>query len=208
LGGKKTDSDAVFDVRDDAAQSHELIGRWLVAFDEGSENAFVSRERLIDVIEGLKLSTLEQAESVPEGGVSGVLRQALMTRVIELESTRLLLGEVAVDRPDPAWRALLRAWIEAAQAKSGLISAHAEDAAKRLSGAKARRHRADENNPQLINAIRLYRVYPVSNEPRSARTIARILRNGNGFSTFTQRRSEEALAKLIQRILKKLSVPG
>jgi hypothetical protein len=60
----------------------------------------------------------------------------------------------------------------------------------------------------LINAIRLYRVDPVSNEPRSARTIARILRNGSGFSAFTQRRSEEALAKLIQRILKKLPVPG
>jgi hypothetical protein len=189
LGDKKTDSDAVFDVRDDAAQSHDLICRWLVALDEGSENAFVSRERL-------------------EGGVSGVLREALMTRVIELESTMLLLGEVGVDRPDPAWRELLRAWIEAAQAKSGLISAHADDAAKRLSGATARRHRADENNPQLINAIRLYRVDPVSNEPRSARTIARILRNGSGFSAFTQRRSEEALAKLIQRILKKLPVPG
>ena len=201
----KPNSSAVLDVRDDAVQSYELIGRWLVALDEGSENAFIGRETLIDVIEGLKLSTLEQADSIAEGGVSGVLRQALLARAAELGSTITMLREVAVDRPDPAWRTLLREWIEAAHAKSGMICAHADDAAKRLSGANARRYRADENNPQLINAIRFYLIDPVSNQPRSARAIARILRNGDGFSSFTQRRSEEALVKLVQRIIRKIN---
>jgi len=205
----RSDTDVVFDVRDDAIQSQELLGRWLVALDEGSENALISRERLIDVIEGLKRSTAEQAEGLADGGVSGVLRQALEATVAELEANMAILNQVAVDRPDPAWYALLHIWVEAARARSGLISAHADDVAKRLSGANARRYRADENNSQLINAIRLYRIDPVTNDARSARTIARILQNGEGFKTFTQRRSEDALVKLVQRILKKLRAePG
>lgn len=200
----KNETDAVFDVRDDAAESYELLRRWIVALDGGSENAFISRERLIDVITGLCRSTREQVASVPEGGVSGVLRLALETRVVELEATIAMLKLLAIDRPAPEWRALLRAWIEAARAKSGLINAHAEEAAKRLSGANARRYRADENNPQLVNAIRLYRIDPVTNRPRSARAVARVLRNGEGFKAFTNRRSEDALVKLVQRILKKL----
>ena len=198
-------SDAVLQVSERLEQSARLTRGWLKALEDGSDDdALITRANLIEVIGGLVVSMSREAESLPTQQVPGVLSKILLSRCAELEYTQLTLKQMTIDRGDPEWQELLLAWVRAAEQAISGLAAVAKDVSRRLRGPRVRRAQADENNITLVNAIALYREDPRTGRPRSARNIARWLRRNTGFDSFTGRRSDEALTRLVQRILRKL----
>ena len=188
-------SDAILQVSDRLDHSARLTRGWLNALEAGSDDdALITRASLTDIIDKLVESLRGEAESLPDHNLPTALSAILLARCAELEYTRLTLNQLTIDRGDPEWRVMLLAWVRAA----------AKDISKRLRGPRIRRAQADENNTTLINAIALYREDPRTGKLRSARTIALWLRRNSGFDPFTERRSDEALTRLVQRILRKL----
>ncbi len=167
-------------------------------------NTQITRANLAEVIGGLVASMRREAESLPKQQVPAVLSKILLARCAELEHTQITLNQLTIDRGDPEWHALLLSFVRAAEQAISGLSAVAKDVSKRLRGPRVRRARAHENNLTLINAIALYREDPRTGKRRSAREIARWLRRNSGFDSFTGRRSDEALTRLVQRILRKL----
>jgi len=198
-------TDTVLQVSERLEESARLTRGWLRALEDGSsDDALITRANLTEVIGGLVVSMRREAESLPKQRVPAVLYKILLARCAELEATRLTLSLLTIDRGDPEWHALLVAWVRAAEQAISGLSAVAKDLSKRLHGPRVRRAQADENNLTLINAIALYREDPRTRKPRSARNIALWLRRNSGFDSFTDRRSDEALTRLVQRILRKL----
>ena len=198
-------SDVVLDVSKRLEQSARLTRGWLKALEDGSsDDALITRANLTEVIGGLVADMRREANSLPKQRVPAVLAGILLARCAELEYTQISLKQLTIDRGDPEWHALLLAWVRAAEQAISGLSAVAKDVSKRLHGPRVRRAQADENNITLINAIALYRQDPRSGKRRSARNIAGWLRRNSGFDAFTDRRSDEALTRLVQRILRKL----
>jgi hypothetical protein len=198
-------SDVILHVSERLTHSARLIHNWLESLEAGtSEDSLIGRARLYEVISGLVASLRGYAESLPDQHLPAVLSGILLARCAELEYTQLTLKQLTIDRGDPEWQAMLLAWVRAADRSVTVASAVAHDISKRLRGPRVRRARADENNSTLINAITLYREDPRTGNPRSARNIALWLRRADGFEPFTDRRSDEALTRLVQRILRKL----
>jgi hypothetical protein len=198
-------SDPILQVSDRLDQVARLTRGWLNALEAGSnDDALISRASLVQVIDNLVESLRSEAESLPDHNLPTALSAILLARCAELEYTRLTLKQLTIDRGDLEWRALLLAWVRAADRSLSVLSATAKDISKRLRGPRIRRARADENNSTLTNAITLYREDPRTGKQRSARTIAQWLRRNSGFDPFTERRSDEALTRLVQRILRKL----
>jgi hypothetical protein len=198
-------SDAILQVSDRLEHSARLTRGWRKALEEhSSDDALITRASLIDVIDNLVESLRGEAESLPDRSLPAVLSATLLARCAELEYTKLTLQQLTIDRGDPEWDAMLLAWVRAADQSVSVLSLIAKDISKRLRGPRVRRAQADENNATLTNAITFYREDPRTGTARSARTIALWLRRNSGFDPFTERRSDEALTRLVQRILRKL----
>lgn len=198
-------SDAILQVSDRLDHSARLTRGWLNALEAGSDDdALITRASLTDIIDKLVESLRGEAESLPDHNLPTALSAILLARCAELEYTRLTLNQLTIDRGDPEWRVMLLAWVRAADRSVSVLAAAAKDISKRLRGPRIRHAQADENNTTLINAIALYREDPRTGKLRSARTIALWLRRNSGFDPFTERRSDEALTRLVQRILRKL----
>lgn len=193
-------------LRDQLTRSTGLIHGWLESLEAGSAgDALITPASLQAVAARLAASMRAQAAALPDGQLSERLSQTLLARGAELEFSARALSLLDIGRTDARWPELLLAWVRAAELSGAVCASMAQDIAKRLKGPRVRHAQADENNSTLINAIVFYRLDPRTDKPRSARNIAAALRRNSGFDGFTRRRSDEALTRLVQRILRKVA---